>query len=258
MAGKLIDFYKHHKGLVSDKWSSYLPEYQRIFSKFKRKKISLLEIGIQNGGSLEIWANYFSHAELILGCDINEECGKLNYTSPAISFVIGDITQECTLHRILAYSNSGFDIVIDDGSHSSQDIINAFLLLFSQIKPGGLFVAEDLHCSYWSEFNGGLSNAASSMNFFKAISDVINFEHWRVGCSRSEHMESLFPMYDLPAVKNLEYLLASVHSIEFVNSMCFIRKSQKRTNSLGPRLISGLIESICPVSEKNGTFITEQ
>ncbi|MBH3345533.1 class I SAM-dependent methyltransferase [Pseudomonas parafulva] len=257
MIGKLIDLYRNHQGLVSDKWSSYLPAYHKAFSSFTRKKISLLEIGIQNGGSLEIWAKYFPRAELILGCDINEECEKLTFESPLISVVIGDITKATTLHSILAFSTSGFDIVIDDGSHFSQDIINAFLLLFPNIKPGGIFIAEDLHCSYWRDFNGGISNAASSMNFFKAISDVINFEHWQTTCSRSEHMKSLFPMYDFSLISEFELLLSSVHSIEFFNSMCFIRKSDEHINCLGPRVITGRFETVCPVLEKDGTFIRE-
>ena len=52
-----------HKGKISDKWNLYLDIYERIFCSLRNKPISLLEIGIQNGGSLEIWASYFSLAK---------------------------------------------------------------------------------------------------------------------------------------------------------------------------------------------------
>jgi len=43
-------------GKVSDKWDSYLPIYDRLFGPRKDDAIGLLEIGVQNGGSLEIWS----------------------------------------------------------------------------------------------------------------------------------------------------------------------------------------------------------
>ena len=50
-------FYKSNKH--SRKWEKYLDVYNEIFSKYKKKDIKFLEIGIQNGGSLEIWKIFF-------------------------------------------------------------------------------------------------------------------------------------------------------------------------------------------------------
>ncbi|HEX9872458.1 MAG TPA: hypothetical protein VGC99_28455, partial [Candidatus Tectomicrobia bacterium] len=47
----LEQLYAEHSGKVSDKWSSYLTEYGRIFADYRHKPIRLLEIGVQNGGS---------------------------------------------------------------------------------------------------------------------------------------------------------------------------------------------------------------
>ena len=51
--------FQHHDGKISDKWSSYLDEWDRVFAPIREKRCRLLEIGIQNGGSLEIWSKYF-------------------------------------------------------------------------------------------------------------------------------------------------------------------------------------------------------
>ena len=57
---KLATLYAEHVGKVSDKWSSYFDEYDRILAAYSElRRIRLLEIGIQNGGSLEIWSHYF-------------------------------------------------------------------------------------------------------------------------------------------------------------------------------------------------------
>jgi hypothetical protein len=59
----LYDLMASHKGKLSDKWHLYVTEYDRIFSPLRNRPITLLEIGIHNGGSLEIWSNYFTNAK---------------------------------------------------------------------------------------------------------------------------------------------------------------------------------------------------
>lgn len=55
----LTDMYQDHIGKLSDKWEFYLREYERVLKDYRKRNISLLEIGIQNGGSLEIWSVFF-------------------------------------------------------------------------------------------------------------------------------------------------------------------------------------------------------
>jgi len=43
----------------SIKWKSYLEIYDNIFQKYKNKKITFVEVGIDRGGSLFIWKNFF-------------------------------------------------------------------------------------------------------------------------------------------------------------------------------------------------------
>lgn len=151
----LLDLYIAHTGKVSDKWSIYLGAYDRIFSEYRNKPVRILEIGVQNGGSLEIWRRYFPHAELILGCDINAACGGLTFDDERIDVIVGDANTDEVESRIAARSEK-FDIIIDDGSHKSSDIIRSFSRYFPRLSEGGIYIAEDLHCSYWNEYEGGL------------------------------------------------------------------------------------------------------
>lgn len=80
----LRNLYENHHGKVSDKWSIYLDEYQRLLHSLQDKEVCLLEVGVQNGGSLEIWGNYFSNARNIVGCDIDPKCAELSYTNSSI------------------------------------------------------------------------------------------------------------------------------------------------------------------------------
>jgi len=240
MNKNLTELYAEHKGKVSDKWSLYLEIYDRIFKDMREDSLALLEIGIQNGGSLEIWARFFPLANSIIGCDINPKCLNLKYTEQSIELIVGDANEAATYQAILSISNA-FDIVIDDGSHRSSDIIKSFCLYFPSINPGGLFIAEDLHCSYWAPFEGGLRDGLSSIEFFKRLVDILNFEHWTTQEQRVDSLQSFFDKYGCTIT---DEDLSSIHSIEFINSMCIIRKKNMQHNALGKRIVVGSDASI--------------
>ena len=92
----LEQLYKEHRGKVSDRWSIYLSEYERLFSDYRDRPIRLLEIGIQNGGSLEIWSKFFPCAEKFVGCDINLDCARLQYEDSRIAIVVADANTDET------------------------------------------------------------------------------------------------------------------------------------------------------------------
>lgn len=227
--------YLEHAGKVTDKWSLYLREYDRLFSEVREQPVRFLEIGIQNGGSLEIWADYFSRAERIVGCDINPECHQLTFDDARIAVVIGDVNDEATGQDIRSHSPE-YDIIIDDGSHRSSDIIKTFIRYFSHLAKGGLYVIEDLHCSYWQEFEGGLFAPYSSITFFKKLVDIVNYEHWGVDKSAGDFLREICRHY---GVVFDERVLSHIHSIEFINSMCVVRKHAPALNELGGRVVAG-------------------
>ena len=234
----LLELYNNHQGKVSDKWSIYLNEYDRILSSYKDKEINFLEIGVQNGGSLEIWSKYFDSAQKIIGCDINPKCGELVYEDPRIEVIVGDACNSETKKQILNHA-AQFDVIIEDGSHTSSDIIKTFALYFQNLKYDGVFIFEDLHCSYWQAFEGGLYDPYSSMNFFKALSDVINYQHWGVEKDRNEFLAGFEEKYGI----NFDGL-DEIHSIEFFNSVCVIKKKKSDANQIGKRFISGCNEDV--------------
>lgn len=238
----LEQLYAEHNGKVSDKWSIYLVEYGRIFGEYRDKPVTLLEIGIQNGGSLEIWSKFFANAQKLVGCDINPDCARLVYEDPRVAVVVGDANSDAVQSIVLQHAPV-FDVMIDDGSHRSSDIVKSFARYFPHLADGGVFVAEDLHCSYWAEFEGGLFDPFSSITFFKRLADIVNHEHWGIAKSRSDILRGFFLKFDFEIDEDV---LAHIHSIEFVNSMCVIRKETSRNNSLGSRFISGLDETIVP------------
>lgn len=238
----LEKLYAGHKGKVSDKWLAYLVEYERIFDKYRDEPVRLLEIGIQNGGSLEIWSKYFPQALKLMGCDIDTECTSLIYEDPRITVFVGDVNSDEVQQAILKTSSS-LDIIIDDGSHFSGDIMKTFVWGFSHLSDGGVFVIEDLHCSYWKHFEGGPFNPFSSMTFFQYLTDIMNFEHWGITETRTDVLQLFSAKYGFQIN---EETLRHIHSVEFINSLCVIRKEKPEDNGLGTRIIAGLDDRIVP------------
>ena len=74
----------------SSKWEKYFDIYENIFSKYKDKDITFVEIGVHNGGSLGIWRQYFSKNSKIIGIDINNECKKFEDKENNIEIFIGN------------------------------------------------------------------------------------------------------------------------------------------------------------------------
>ncbi|PVX82289.1 GT2 family glycosyltransferase [Paraburkholderia unamae] len=251
----LQQLYDEHHGKLSDKWSIYLTEYDRVLSPYRTRAVSVLEIGIQNGGSLEIWAQAFPDARAVVGCDINPACAALTYTDPRISVVTGDANLDET-ERLIAAHAERFDIVIDDGSHKSGDIVKSFLRYFARIEDGGVFIAEDLHCSYSKDFDGGLYHPYSSISFFKHLADVINHEHWGIDRRAAALLDGFVREY---GVSVSEDVLGMIHSVQFANSLCIIRKATAQKNVLGQRVVVGedgaVVGAVTALNAQSGASI---
>lgn len=240
----LAHLFTDHIGKATDKWSLYIDVYDELFQAFKEKPITLLEIGVENGGSLEIWSKYFAKGQLFVGCDINEKCAVLKFDDPRIKLIVGDANSFITeqlIHQVCCQ----FDIIIDDGSHTSDDIVKSFAKYFPLLKEDGLFIIEDLHCSYWDVYQGGLFNEASSISFFKRLTDVVNAQHWRVNFPITSILADFYDKYGV--VLTTEEL-ESIHSVSFWNSLCLIRKKSAKNNLLGKRIVTGKIFNVTDAS----------
>ena len=252
----LFELYENHHGKSSDKWTIYLETYHETLSHLQSKEINFLEIGVQNGGSLEIWSKYFSNAKNIIGCDIDVLCSLLTYDNKNVSVVIGDASTDEVKQQVTAIAPR-FNVIIDDGSHDSSDIIKSFLLYFPLIEDNGYYIIEDLHCSYWMNFEGGLYDPFSSMAFLKKLGDIPNFEHWGNNKDEKEYLKPFYEHYQCAELDKVDY--SEIHSVQFVNSLCIIQKRKKEKNVLGPRVIAGEIEMVVQGHANiNGSFNSPQ
>lgn len=159
----------------SGKWSNYFDIYHKHFDKFLNKPINLLEIGVSNGGSLEMWHEYFGKLCNIFAIDLDTNILNLKFDFN-VDLVIGDQNDSIFWNNYLA-SHPKFDIVIDDGSHAMTDQITTLINIFPHLNDGGVLVIEDTHTSYWGTFDGGVNNPDTFIERSKSLIDFLHRQH---------------------------------------------------------------------------------
>ena len=219
---KYSDIWSQSRKLKSDKWEHYFEIYDHCLSKFYEKKISFLEIGIQNGGSLEVAQKLFSPKSLISGLDIDERCANLSNILNNVNIFIGSQSDEKILNKIVSKHNKKFDVIIDDGSHLQSDMIFTFTRLFQFLNDGGVYLIEDTHTNY-SPLHQESFFGIGLYDYFKGISERLNLDYMdpqsrqRFKIPR-EQRESKNYYYDISHF---------IYSVEFFDSVITIRKKQK-------------------------------
>lgn len=165
-----------HKGREVTKWSQYFFPYERHFSKWKNSSVTFLEIGVASGGSLQMWQKYFGPNATIIGIDIMPQCKS--YESPNVHVRIGSQSDYNFLDSVIDEFGVP-DIILDDGSHQQNDILNTFEYLYPKMHKNGVYMIEDLHTSYWPEYGGNLNHPGSFVEYTKKNIDKLNAVHWR-------------------------------------------------------------------------------
>lgn len=199
----------------------YTPHYKTHFRKFKYKKINLLEIGVggyenplKGGQSLRMWKRYFPFGKIHV-IDIHD---KSPLQENRIKIFKGSQVDKDFLDNVMATIGE-IDIIIDDGSHLNEHVVETFTLLFPKLKDGGIYVVEDTQTSYWEEFGGDsndLKNSKTMLNFFKSLTDSLN------------NQEFVIPNYQQ------SYYDRKIVSMHFYHNMVFIHKgnNDEKSNSV--------------------------
>lgn len=160
-----------HSGRPMHKWVDYLDLYDRHFAPFRGQPIVFLEIGVDRGGSLDLWRRYFGPEATICGIDINPSCTKA-VTAPNI-VRIGSQSDPVFLRSVIAEIGQPH-IILDDGSHIATHQRVSFETLFPLLCDGGIYAIEDMHTAYWPEYEGGRRRPGTAVDLVNHLVDSLN------------------------------------------------------------------------------------
>jgi len=178
-------------------YHDYTPVYYELFKDRRDTVERLLEVGIWEGASHRMWAEFFPDA-VIFGLDnfsglfhkykqenpsltnddviikLNELKNSLE--NDGIIVYVGDQTDRNLLKNI-GYDGK-YDIIIDDGGHHSVQVQVSFDILWDFVKPGGYYIVEDLAVCFMREFREHDDPRSSSLEFIKSLANNEPFSYY--------------------------------------------------------------------------------
>jgi demethylmacrocin O-methyltransferase len=197
---------------------NYTSIYRFHLKKMKFRRIKLLEIGVggyespnHGGNSLRMWKKYFPFGK-IYSLDIYDKSALQEYR---IKIFRGSQVDRDFLGKVIDEIGH-IDIIIDDGSHVNEHVIETFKLLFPKLSDGGIYIIEDTQTSYWSDYGGdseNLNNPNTMMNYFKSLTDSLN------------NKEFVLPNYQQ------SYYDKKIVSMHFYHNLIFIYKGNNNEES---------------------------
>ena len=187
------------------KWLHYFPIYEKWFSKFRNTDVVFVEVGVFQGGSAQMWKEYFGKKAKIIGIDIDERCK--NFEEDQITIEIGS-QEDRNFWANFKQKYPRVDILLDDGGHTMNQQAVTFEEMFPHIEnTRGIYMCEDCHTSYWQEYGGGFRKPDSFIERSKTLIDMINAFHTRGAVAPN-------------------YLTMNMGGVHFYDSIVVVEKSQ--------------------------------
>lgn len=159
---------------LSIKHSTYFEAYDALFTRYRDRPITFVEIGVLGGGSLFMWREFFGPKARIIGVDLNPNARK--WQEHGFEIFIGSQSDPAFWESFRAEVGP-VDILLDDGGHTySQQIVTTEAML-TTIRDNGLLVVEDTHTSYMDGFG---PQKFSFVEYSKRMVDRVNHRSCRV------------------------------------------------------------------------------
>ena len=192
--------------------------YDPLFAPMRKDSIRFFEIGILNGVSHLMWRTYFRNAA-IFGIDIRDY-SRQSAGSGIMTFV-ADQSNRNDLNNFIAASGGEFDVILDDGGHAMDHQQVSLGHLFPEIKPGGMFIIEDVHTSLPNYY----SDSAFKVNELQTNTTLWMLEKFiRMGVLESDYLTEEEETYLETHIARIElhHIRNEKHSID-----CVIHKKEE-------------------------------
>lgn len=127
---------------------SYLPLYDQLLSLRRETAKNVLEIGVQDGGSIKMWHDYFPQAQ-VYGVDIMEKSkiwSDLRQDRITL-YTQSDAYAQHFIENILG--NKRYDVIVDDGPHTLASMLVVMTEYSRLLADDGILIIEDVQDLSW-------------------------------------------------------------------------------------------------------------
>lgn len=199
------------------KTGHYWPIYASLFDR--TKPIKMLRLGSFYSDSVETWADFLHHESLIVGADA--ATGLLKITNASDVCVSFREEQNDELIRMAIAEFGPFDAVLDDGEHTSRQMIKAFRSLFpTALRRAGMYIVQGVDLDYKKPYR---DSPISFIDFVRALIDAMHAHHLSAPSTRSRHasQQQRIQQVAIPSITPL------LKSIEIYDSVVVVRRAEK-------------------------------
>ncbi len=208
---KYKDFF--NSGSKSDKIKHH--GYHRIYPWFLNNflyidNVSILEIGVDEQNSISLWRDFFKGADITV-MDIDQKSVE------DAKFIKLDQSSREELKNYANLHEECHHIIVDDGSHVPQHQILTLVNLWQTLKPGGVYIVEDIETSYWGK---------AGIYGYRFDSGKINFVESVIQCVHQVNSEFILTKYNKIKSNALDVVMKDVEMVTFAyNCIIFVKKS---------------------------------
>jgi hypothetical protein len=194
----------------------YLRKYGFFFEKFTDKRnCVLMELGAgpdwNIGASAKVWKEYFWREDFKLHV-VDIKATAMALKDDRTDVTVGDLGDNKVLQQL---AEIPCDIIIDDASHFWGHQLAALCALFPAVKPGGIYIIEDIHTSFGPKRNAWAHGC--KVDAFTVVSGLVALV---AGKGR------MHPLCE--AASSSEYDVSKfwrqIDSITMINDSCLITK----------------------------------
>jgi SAM-dependent methyltransferase len=219
--GELYEQFLSRTDLDIDKWHHYFPVYEAYLERFRGKAPRMLEIGVQNGGSARLFADWLGQGTRVTGLDIDPTC-VAHAVPGTIDIEIGDQADREFMAGLVS-RRGPWDIVIDDGGHTNLQIITTFEVVFPHLPDGAVYIIEDTH-AHW--MHAVYRDHPQGLSVVHLVADLFTKLHgWTGSMERHNHWRTA-PESRTSATP-ASYLTRHVGAVHLYDSMIVVEKTSR-------------------------------
>lgn len=128
---------------------SYIHVYEKLVGGKRESCVNILEIGVQAGGSIQLWKDYFTQG-LVWGLDIKDSMNPIHdslRTDPRVRLSLG--SDAYTTEVVESLKGTVFDFIIDDGPHTLESMLFFVKNYSGLLAEDGCLIIEDIQDTEW-------------------------------------------------------------------------------------------------------------
>ena len=136
-----ITFPQSDKGIEHDYIDGW---YTEEFTPIRNNNLTIVEIGIQRGYSLNLFKQWFTNSKIIgidNGDEVRDDYYEFINSIDGVEIIWDDAYNKSIVDK---FEDNSIDYVIDDGPHWTESQLDCVRLWYSKLKPGGKIIIEDI------------------------------------------------------------------------------------------------------------------